>query len=533
MRDWTPGGLAAYLEASACTRANAVAVTGPAGTAVTYRELDSLASRLRDRLWALGVRPSDRVGFRLPKSVDSLATIFGILKCGAAYVPIDADSPAARGAFILDDCAVRVVITGESLADPLRQEMQVLGARPHMLEIGDVSDGTGLDALLDQLERGAPAPTVPTVGGSPDDIAYLLYTSGSTGRPKGVILTHRNAASFVDWCSTTFEPVDADVFSSHAPFHFDLSILDIFVAIKHGARLVLIDEALGKQPMQLASKIAAERITVWYSTPSILNLLANYGKLDRHDCSALRLVLFAGEVFPIPQFRTLHALWPHPRFFNLYGPTETNVCTFYEVPADGSWSGMSTFPIGRICQPNRALIAGPDFRPVTPGTEGELLVAGPNVMPGYWNLPERNSVAFALDADGEPWYRTGDVVIEEADGCIRYLGRRDRMVKRRGYRVELGEIEAGLAMHPDIREVAAVAIPDDVAGMHIAAAVCARGTAKLSIIALKQFAAKVLPPYMAPDAYLALDALPRTSTDKTDLQALMQLAAAQRGSKST
>lgn len=525
------GGLAGYLEASACTRDEAVAVTAPDGRTISYRKLDALASRLRDRLWALGVRPGDRVGFRLPKGIDSLATIFGILKCGAAYVPVDSDSPAARCAYILNDCAVKVVLTAEHIADPLRQEMLALGAHPEILALGDPSGGIPLDALLDRLEREAPTPVVPTVDVRPDDIAYLLYTSGSTGKPKGVILSHLNAMSFVDWCSATFNPTSDDVFSSHAPFHFDLSILDIYVAIKHGARLVLIGEALGKEPMQLASAIATQGITIWYSTPSILNLLANFGKLERHDFAALRLVLFAGEVFPIPQFRALRAAWSHPRYLNLYGPTETNVCTFFEVPADDSWAEMATFPIGQVCPPNRVRVADPEYRPVAPGIEGELLVTGPNVMSGYWNLEERNAAAFHIDGDGTKWYRTGDIVTEEANGVFRYLGRRDRMVKRRGYRVELGEIEAGLARHPDIREVAVVALPDESAGMQIVAVVSGREGVRVSIIALKQFAVNALPPYMAPDAFIIVEALPRTSTDKADLQALKQLAEARRSDK--
>ena len=167
---------------------------------------------------------------------------------------------------------------------------------------------------------------------SPDDLAYILYTSGSTGVPKGVMLTHRNATSFVDWCSSVFTPAEDDRFSSHAPFHFDLSILDIYVSLKHGASVHLIPDELGKKPRDLARFIADRRITVWYSTPAILSLLGEFGDLARLDCSALRLVLFAGEVFPVKQLRRIAGLWPSPDYYNLYGPTETNVCTFSKIP---------------------------------------------------------------------------------------------------------------------------------------------------------------------------------------------------------
>jgi amino acid adenylation domain-containing protein len=508
------------IDASARRFPDKVAVRVPGGRSLTYSELDRLTDRLRDRLRHLGVGRGDRVGFRLRKSLDSVVALFGIMKAGAAYVPVDAESPAARGAYILNDCQVKVVVTEQGLRASLVDELDKLDARPCVLTVDPDAGRLPIGVLLDELEAQHPAAATPTADLSPDDIAYILYTSGSTGLPKGVVLSHGNATSFVDWVSDTFEPVAEDVFSSHAPFHFDLSILDIYVPLKHGACLVLIGEALGKDPGRLAPAIAAERITVWYSTPSILSLLADYGKLERHDWSALRIVFFAGEVFPVPRFRTLRAFWPHPRFVNLYGPTETNVCTYYEVPGDDSWATFDTFPIGRMCVPNEGRVVDEDGHALPAPTPGELVVAGPNVMQGYWNLPEQNARAFLVDASRRKWYRTGDIVSEEPRGQYRYLSRRDRMVKRRGYRVELGEIEVGLLRHPDVREGAVVVVPDPQAGVRIAAFVSCPPERKLTIIGLKSFCAQNLPPYMIPDTFAVVEALPRTSTDKTDYQAL-------------
>jgi amino acid adenylation domain-containing protein len=513
-------GLARLLDESARSFPGRPAAACPGGVSLNYLQLAELSDRFRDRLWHLGVRPGDRVGLRLHKGIDSLAAIFGILKLGAAYVPIDAESPVARGAYILNNCQVKALLTEQRLAGAMQQELDKLDATPAVLALPDGLAGLALPALLDDLQRSDPAAPVPTVDVGNDDIAYILYTSGSTGNPKGVVLTHGNALSFIDWCSEVFQPHCEDTFSSHAPFHFDLSILDIYVAIKHGARLVLIGEEVGKDPLRLAAMIAAERITIWYSTPSILSLLANFGKLERHDHGSLRIVLFAGEVFPLSQFALLIKSWASPRYFNLYGPTETNVCTYYEVPRDDSWKRMNTFPIGRICPPNRGKVVDDTGEVVSLGDAGELLVAGPNVMQGYWNLPEQNARAFARDDHGVRWYRTGDIVREGSEGDYIYLSRRDRMVKRRGYRIELGEIETGLMQHPDIREAAVVAVPDAASGVRIAAFVSSRSGERLGIIALKSIASKFLPPYMIPDLFLVLGALPRTSTDKIDYQTL-------------
>lgn len=515
--------LADLLERSAREFPDNVAVTVPGGRSLTYSQLSALSDRVRDRLVHMGVRQGDRVGLRLHKSIESVATIFGALKAGAAYVPVDAESPAARAAYILNDCEVKVVVTERELESQLVEALDSLGAAPRMLVL-DPQVSRPMEELLDKLQQSQPAASVASVATSADDIAYILYTSGSTGRPKGVVLSHGNALSFIDWCSETFEPRSDDRFSSHAPFHFDLSILDIYVSLKHGATLVLIGEALGKEPVKLAAAISAERISVWYSTPSILSLLANYGRLTKYDYASLRMVFFAGEVFPIPQYRALHAIWSKPRYFNLYGPTETNVCTWHEVAADASLEQMSTFPIGKICPPNRGKVVDEHGAQVSVGETGELLVAGPNVMRGYWNLPEQNARAFLTDETGERWYRTGDIVCEEPDVGYRYVGRRDRMVKRRGYRVELGEIEAALLRHPEIREAAVIAIPDPESGVRIQAFVaCPQGTA-LTRIALKTYSSQALPPYMIPDLFEIVQALPRTSTDKIDYQRLKSVA---------
>jgi amino acid adenylation domain-containing protein len=470
------------------------------------------------RLRAVGVTPGDRVGICMPKSIGSLTGIFGALRSDAAYVPVDATAPAERNAFIFADCAVRAIVVAEKLAEGLIAEF---GAE-RITNLGtlDFLEPYGVPAVL---LAAAPDPNQVFDDVDTTNLAYILYTSGSTGKPKGVMHTHSTGLAFIDWCSVAFEPTSDDVFSSHAPFHFDLSILDIYVCIKHGGKLVLLGETLGKQASKLAAVIASEKITIWYSTPSILRLLVEFGQEEPHDHSSLRIIFFAGEVFPVKHLRAVMAMWPQPRYFNLYGPTETNVCTYYEVAGGISEERTEPFPIGKDCADDVGMVVDTDFKEVPRGEEGELIVKGGSVMVGYWNLPQRNAEAFFVDAEGGKWYKTGDVVKIDENGDYEYIGRRDRMVKRRGYRVELGEIEAALYSHESVTEAAVVAIPDPENGVLIRAYLNWTGDKPPSLIAMKQFCSKKVPLYMIPDKFIAVESLPKTSTAKVDYQKLLTM----------
>jgi len=490
---------------------------------MSYAELDRTSDRVRDRLVRLGVSRGDRVGVCLHKSIDSVAAIMGILKCGAAYVPVDPTAPASRSAYILKDCAVKAAWVEGSIEPSLSSELAGLGASPERLVLDGTGGGLPLHECLDRLDRSDAASSAATVESRPEDLAYILYTSGSTGRPKGVMLSHLNAVSFVEWCAQSFDPRDEDRFSSHAPFHFDLSILDLYTPLKQGATIVLIPEKVGKDPLALAGLIAEARISVWYSTPSILSLLVQYGKLARYDHSALRTVLFAGEVFPVAHLRALVEEWPHASYFNLYGPTETNVCTYHPIPLPIPVERAEPFPIGRVCSQLEGMVVDEHGQEVPSGAEGELCIRGPNVMQGYWNLREETQRAFLTGEGAAGWYRTGDLVVDAGDGVLRYVGRRDRMVKRRGYRVELGEIEACLYRHPEVFEIGTVAHHSPEEGLRITAHIASADGKRLSVVAMKQFCARHLPAYMVPDRFRFHASLPKTSTDKTDYQSLEKL----------
>jgi amino acid adenylation domain-containing protein len=475
------------LEAAARHRPEHPAVVDRGGVA-TYRELDRRADALAGALVDAGVRPGDRVGVLLEKSIDAVAGLYAVMKAGAAYVPLDPHAPAPRLAQVLDDCDVRCVLAA---GDPV--------AGVEVIDVGAVGSRS----------RGRVAAAV-----APGDLAYILYTSGSTGVPKGVMVSHANALAFVRWAGAAFELTGDDRLSSHAPFHFDLSVFDLYAAAAAAATVVLVPPEASVFPVQLRRFLEQERISVWYSVPSVLTQLVSRAHLTPGDLPRLRAVLFAGEVFPTRSLRQLLAAVPHARFANLYGPTETNVCTWYEVDRLPDHDG-TTIPIGRPIEGTTVVVLEDD------GPPGELYVQGPTVAQGYWNDPGRTASRFVTDPRPDlpgRWYRTGDLVEESADGNLRFLGRRDGQIKSRGYRIELGDIEATLYAHPAVVDCAVVAVADELFTARIHAFVVVDGDAAGPDLA--RFCADRLPRYMVPESFELCAVLPRTATGKVDRRAL-------------
>jgi amino acid adenylation domain-containing protein len=495
--------LVAPLVASRLARPDAVAVVDTDGSQLTYAELDDASSRFARLLQSRGVGPGERVGIVANKSARVVVAIFGVLKARAAYVPVDVHGPVERAASILRDCDVSALVASSAV----RTALAAAGLRPRLeIDIDALAPSNDGDEPLSALDD--PRPT---------DLAYVLYTSGSTGVPKGVPLTHDNATSFVDWATRLLAPTPEDRFSSHAPFHFDLSVLDLYVPIGSGGRVCLIDEVTAQKPKGLAKFIVERGITVWYSTPSILTLLLMFGEIESIEIPELRAVLFAGEVFPIKHLRRLRRLWQRPVFYNLYGPTETNVCTFARVPSEVPDDRNEPYPIGFPCEHCAAVVLDADGAEVPRGGEGLLHIAGRSVFGGYFGRPD---LARFRRIDGRPFYDTGDVVRWVDGEGYRYLGRRDRMVKRRGYRIELGEIERAVHAHPCVAEAAVIAIEDGDGAVKIAAFIAPSAERSPTIIELKQHCAAALPPYMSPDIFVVRSSLPKTSTDKIDYQGL-------------
>ena len=519
-----------YLERVAADAPDKVAVVD-GERRLTYLELDTWSNRLANLLVELGTRTNDRVGLYLPKSAEAIVGIYGVLKAGAAYVPLDPSAPPARLAGIARDAGVRVLLTSEQKAVEWRL-VAGEGGPTHVVVL-DATSGRGdhippgvLVSTSADIDAAPPvAPHTCTIHG---DLAYILYTSGSTGRPKGVMLTHLNATTFVEWAVAQFGLHSSDRFSSHAPLHFDLSVFDVFAAAKTGGTLVLVPQETSVFPLQLAGFIRDSELTVWYSVPSILSLMLQRGGLKPDCFPALRLLFFAGEVFPTRYLRQLMGFLPSVRFVNLYGPTETNVCTWYEVPAL-SLDGEDPIPIGRAIDNVHVFALTSDGRLAGKGEVGELHVRGSTVMQGYWGDPERSAKGLVADpfspGSGNLAYRTGDLVEELPSGDYRLIGRRDHQVKCRGYRIELGEIETALYAHPGVREAAVIAEPHEVFTNTLTAFVATDPSVEQH--GLAQFLAERLPGYMIPDTFHFRSALPRTSTGKVNRQELSSRAKAE------
>jgi amino acid adenylation domain-containing protein len=480
---------------------------------MTYAELHRRSDRLASGLKDLGVNPGDRVGILINKSIESIVVIFGILKTGASYVPIDSLAPRSRVEYILDRCEIRVLITTPEGAGKILPRS---GANPSLKII-----------LLpaDELFGGRSAPFDP-IDFSDTNPAYILHTSGSTGMPKGVGLSHLNALTFVDMAAEYFHVEKEDRLACHAPLQFDLTVFDLFVAVRNGATIVLVPETLSIFPMKLAQFIDEAKITVWNSVASVLSLLAERGRMDRFRFDSLRTVIFSGDVLPAKHLRKLKTLLPRVRFFNVYGQTEANSSMCYpigEVPEGDAWR----MPIGKAF-PNFEVFALNELRQVVRrrGEIGELYVRGSSVATGYWGEPEKTSGSFVTDPksmlSNRKVYRTGDLVTMDRSGDYLFLGREDHQVKCRGYRVQLDEIETVLNNHPSVKEAVVLALPDDLIGNRILAHIATVDGVKLTEMEVFDHCSKTLPGYMVPEKCIFHDHFPKTATGKTDRNSLKE-----------
>ncbi|MFJ1938893.1 non-ribosomal peptide synthase/polyketide synthase [Kitasatospora sp. NPDC088160] len=487
-------------------RANPAAVALKDGeVALTYGELNARANRLAHALIGRGVGPERLVAVALPRSAELVVAILAVLKAGAAYVPVDPEYPAARISYLLQDARPALLVTTG--------------------RTGDLPGADGVDRLLlDTADLDGQPDTDPEVAVDPAHPAYVIHTSGSTGDPKGVVVPHRNVVRLFDTTRELFGFSAEDVWTLFHSYAFDFSVWELWGALLHGGRLVVVDHETSRSPGRFLELLARERVTVLNQTPSAFHQLiqADAEAPGTGRELALRTVVFGGEALEPARLASWYERHPDdaPRLVNMYGITETTV---HVTHAALDRSGTPAGQIGTAIPDLRAYVLDGGLCPVAPGVAGELYVAGAGLARGYLNRPGLTSGRFVADPfgpAGSRMYRSGDVVRRAADGSLRYVGRADQQVKVRGFRIELGEIEAALAAHPGVAQVAVLARQDRADDTRLVAyLVPATGTAPRAAD-LRAHLAGRLPEHMLPSAFVVLDALPLTANGKLDRRAL-------------
>ncbi|BBY45811.1 hypothetical protein MCEL_41060 [Mycolicibacterium celeriflavum] len=467
----------------------------------TYRELDEAANRMAHLLSGHGVEPGKRVALLLRRSPEAVASILAVLKTGAAYLAIDPGQPAARMHFMLADAAPAAAITTAGLADRLNG---------HDLLVINIDD-----PVLD----GQPGTSLPAP--NPHDVAYLIYTSGTTGVPKGVAVPHVNVTQLLDSLDADLNMSPGQVWTQCHSLAFDFSVWEIFGALLHGGRLVVVPDSMAASPQDLHALLVREQVNVLSQTPSAFYALETADALAPELGQQLKLetVIFGGEALEphrlAPWLRNHPGL---PQLINMYGITETTVhASFREIVDDDADSAVS--PIGLPLAHLGFFVLDGWLRPVPPGVVGELYVAGHGVAFGYVQragLTATRFVACPFAGVGVRMYRTGDLVRWGADGQLQYLGRSDEQVKIRGYRIELGEVQAALSALDGVHQSAVIVREDRPGDKRLVAYVA--GTA--DSVEMRNALAERLPTYMVPAAVVVVDALPLTHNGKLDKRAL-------------
>jgi len=513
-----------YLNDTAALYSGKIAVTD-GRTAITFGELAASSDRLAQFLMMLGVSRGDHVVYFLKRTSVCITATVGILKVGAAYIPLDQKTPLERWRQIIDDAAPRVLICDHhTLGDTLDRLITLkVPLSVVCLDPRDDRFQSGERVFYrEDIEKSTDTTSLPE--GSLDDVAYVLYTSGSTGSPKGVMVTHGNIRNYIDWATSYFNITSEDHILGTAPFYFDMSTFDIFCIFASGATLYLAIEEILLFPERLARLIESEKVTLWKGVSSLLMYMSRAGVVRPGRMPSLRTVIFAGEPLAAQYLANWMKNLPDISYFNGYGPTEaTGVSLCYHV--ERIPDPDQPIPIGRPCKGATVAIVGEDGFPVNPGEVGELCIAGPCLAKGYLNDPEKTQSSFTSPPPGcgleDRVYWTGDLVRQTPEGDYVFVSRKDYQVKWMGYRIELAEIETNLSTHPKVRDVVVILEHSGTEGLtELVAFIESEGDIDFSD--LGHYLEKRIPSYMVPKRFISVKTLPRNERGKIDREEILQ-----------
>ena len=489
------------------------------GVEVSYDALNRRSNQLAHALIKNGAQRQDRVGIYMHKNLELGAAIYGILKAGCIFVPLDTLMPEDRLSFIIRDCGIRHIISSNALSDALVPINEVQALHVYGIDTDNLTNKTSWSEIAQQSDA---SPDLPIID---QELGYIMYTSGSTGVPKGMMHTHHGSITYARWGAEHVGLKPTDRVASHAPLHFDLSIFDFFSTAQAGATVVLVPEAVTRFPASWTKTIESERISLVFTVPHTLITMHEQGAMEQRDLSSLRWILYGGEPFPPEKLRRLMLTLDGVRFTNVYGPAEAPSCTCYDVPLPAEGSN-EPIPIGIVSRNSTDIIVDDNGEDCTKGQEGELCIRSSTLMVGYWNRPDLNERAYLFRESLGPfpavYYRTGDRVMRQADGNLQFIGRVDRMVKVRGHRVELDEVESVLSGHAGVSEAAAFVVPDGFDSLQIMAAVTPALESTADETELLRYARKKLPLYATPGEIKLLPALPHNSSGKINRKLLTE-----------
>ncbi|MFY0591781.1 amino acid adenylation domain-containing protein [Roseivirga sp.] len=479
---------------------------------VTFKELEQQTSQLASVLVSRGIKKGDRIGVYMNRCLESAIAIYGIMKAGAAYVPLDPTASTSRTLNLVEDCEIACIVTTPAQRRELKKVVEIPSSLLMIIGLsqewqidtipwGHVFEQEILDFEVGLMER---------------DLAYIIYTSGSTGLPKGIMHSHRSGLAYAQLTANLYGITADDRIGNHCVLHFDMSTLGYLTAPLVGATTIIATDAHTKMPASLALLLDKENITIWYSVPLALIQMLSSGSIERGSMPKLRWVLYGGETFPPQHIRSLMELWPNCTFSNVYGPAEVNQCTFFNF--DTPPETDLPIPLGTFWKNTNGLIVNEDDIPVAIGEMGELLIRSATMMSGYWRQPELTEKSLFRQRKNsgieEVYYRTGDLVKLDAKGKLHFHGRKDRQIKVRGYRVELEEVAEAILKFDAVFEVTVVGIKKPDENMAIISFITEKKGKVVDLGALNSFIKNILPKQALPDKNLVIEALPRTGGGK-------------------